>query len=434
MKRTRIVGGKLLQRSPTEGTYAIHEATIVLCGAHIEAITTQPTTTPSEEEEIVDGRRKLYMPGLINTHGHAPMAILRGLQDDAPLHVWLQQHMWPAEARFTAKDVRAGAMLAIVEMMRTGTTTFLDMYDRMEIVAEAVAQTGMRACLSRGIIGLCSVEEQREKLAQAIQFVQQWHHGAQGRITTMIAPHAPYTCPPALLTQLIEASAQYDVPLHIHLSETAEEVSQNVATYGVRPVAHLMNLGCFARPTLVAHAVHVDEAEIAVFAQHSVAVSHNPRSNLKLGSGVAPVVAMQRAGVCVALGTDSAASNNNLDMFQEMRTAALLHKGVLCDPTVIPIHTALNMATVHGATALQLTQIGELAVGMKADMIALDLDAPHLQPTDALLSHLVYSASGSDVVDVWIDGKRVLNNRVCTTIDEEKVRYDAQIARQCVVG
>ncbi len=401
--------------------------TMVVRGNTIEYIG-QEDVEAAPEDEVVNGSGKLFMPGLVNTHGHAAMSLLRGLKDDVALQVWLQEHMWPMEAKFTAADVRVGTLLAVLEMLKGGTTTFMDMYDHMDEVARVVEETGIRACLTRGVIGLCSEEEQKRKLEEAVRFARQWNRAADGRITTALAPHASYTCPPAYIEEIVRAAHDCDLPIHIHMSETAREVQDNVDAYGVRPVEHLRRLGVFARPTLVAHGVHVTDEEIAVLAEHGVGVSHNPGSNLKLASGIARVPELLRAGVRVSLGTDSAASNNNLDMFEEMRLAALLHKGVTGDPTAVPASAALRMGTVEGARSLWLDDVGTLAEGMKADFIALDITAAHFQPATDLGSHTVYSASAGDVVDVWVNGKQLVKNRSCLTIDEERVVREANDA------
>lgn len=388
-----------------------------------------------EKDEVIDGRGKLFMPGLVNTHTHAGMSLLRGVKNDVALQEWLQVYMWPLEAKFTAEDVRIGTELAIVEMLKSGTTTFLDMYDHMDQAAQAVEASGIRACLTRGVIGIgCSEEVQEAKLKEAIQFVRNWNQAAEGRITAVLAPHAPYTCPPPLMEKFVDAAHELDVPLHTHLSETAKEVEDHVQAYGVRPVEHLLKLGVFSRPALIAHGVHLTDEEIAILAEHQVGVSHNPGSNLILASGVARVPAMLKAGVRVSLGTDSAASNNNLDLFEEMRLAALIHKGASGDPTVVPAAAALAMGTVEGARALWLNDVGTLQPGSKADLIAVDVTAPHFQPATDLVSHLIYAASGADVTDVWVDGKQLVCNRECLTMDEERIRYEANRAIQRLRG
>uniref|UniRef100_UPI00403FBF2A amidohydrolase n=1 Tax=Paenibacillus sp. FSL K6-3182 TaxID=2921495 RepID=UPI00403FBF2A len=381
----------------------------------------------SDTVQKIDGSKLAFMPGLINTHGHAAMSLLRGYSDDQNLQVWLEQKMWPMEGKYVDQDTRAGSALAIVEMLKSGTTAFVDMYDRMDQVAQMVEQSGIRGVLTRGVIGLCPPDVQEAKLAEAIAFARDWNGKADGRITTMISPHAPYTCPPAYIERFVQAAHDFDLPLHTHMSETIAEVEQNVRDYGLRPVEHLDRLGFFSRPALVAHAVHLNDAEIELLAAKGVAVSHNPVSNLKLASGIARVPDLIRAGVTVSLGTDSVASNNNLDLFEEIRFAALLHKGVSGDPTAIPALEALKLGTVNGAKSIwQEKSLGSLKVGMKADFIAIDIEQPHFYPQTDIVSHLVYSGSGRDVRHVWIDGRQVLKNGECTWLDEEKIRYEAQ--------
>nr|WP_241674710.1 amidohydrolase [Paenibacillus luteus] len=395
-----------------------------------DRITYIGTAVPTELTESVvkiDGSKLAFMPGLINTHGHAAMSLLRGYSDDQNLQVWLEQKMWPMEGKYVDQDTSAGSALAIVEMLRSGTTAFVDMYDRMDRVAQAVEQSGIRGVLTRGVIGLCPPEIQEAKLTEAIAFARDWNGKADGRITTMISPHAPYTCPPEYIERFVQAAHDYNLPLHTHMSETLAEVEQNVRDYGMRPVEHLDRLGFFSRPSLVAHAVHLNDAEIELLAAKNVAVSHNPVSNLKLASGIARVPDLLRAGVTVSLGTDSAASNNNLDLFEEIRFAALLHKGVSGDPTAVPALEALKMGTVYGAKSIwQQDSLGSLQEGKKADFIAIDIEQAHYYPKTDMVSHLVYSGSGRDVRHVWVDGRQVVKNGECTMLDEEKIRYEAQ--------
>lgn len=381
-----------------------------------------------EGAETLDGKGLLFLPGLINTHGHAAMSLLRGYGDDMVLQTWLQEKMWPMEAKFTAAGVYAGTALSVLEMLKGGTTTFLDMYDHMDEVAKVVEESGIRAVLMRGAIGLCSPEEQDQKLKEAIAFAQNWHGKAEGRITTMMSPHAPYTCPPAFIEKFVQAAHDLDLPMHTHMSETRAEVEQNVNDYGVRPVEHLLKLGMFSRPTLLAHAVHLTDEEIDILAAHGVTISHNPGSNLKLASGVARVPELLKKGVVVSLGTDGPASNNNLDMLEEIRLAALIHKGVSGDPTAVPALEALKMGTEYGAKSVFLQNTGKLAAGMKADIIALNTEQAHFLPRTDYISHTVYSAGAKDVEHVWVNGKQVVKHGACLTLDEERIRYEAQAA------
>lgn len=423
MKKTIIENGTFITMG--EGNPIIR-GFMTLEGNRITYIGEQAPGAEASFDERIDGSGKLFMPGFVNTHGHAAMSLLRGYGDDLALQVWLQEKMWPMEGRFTAHDVRTGTNLSVLEMIKGGTTTFVDMYDHMNEVAEAAAQSGMRACLTRGVIGLCSREEQDAKLAEAIQFAKEWHGQAEGRITTMMSPHAPYTCPPDYIERIVQAAHDLNLPIHIHMSETAREVEENVQQYGARPVAHLEKLGVFSRPTLVAHGVHLTDEEIAILKQYDVRVSHNPGSNLKLASGVARVPELLKAGVIVSLGTDGAASNNNLDMLEEIRLAALIHKGVSGDPVAVPADEALKLGTLYGAQSIWLHDVGALQPGMKADFIALDMNQPHYFPRTNFISHMVYAASSRDVTDVCIDGRWVVRKGECLTLDEEKIKYEAQ--------
>ncbi|OYD09666.1 amidohydrolase [Paludifilum halophilum] len=400
-----------------------------------DTITFIGQTPPAGEEfdEVVDMKGRLILPGWVNTHNHSAMTLLRGYADDLPLQTWLEEKMWPIEGRFGPHQVRWGSSLAVLEMIRGGTTCFADMYDHLDQVAQVVEDSGIRASLCRGVIGLGSEEEREAKRREAVQFVRDWNGKAGGRITAMMAPHAPYTCPPDYIEKIVEDATRLDVPIHIHLSETRQEVQQNVDDYGVRPVEHLERLGVFQRPTLVAHAVHVNDEEIRKLANHSVKVSHNPGSNLKLGSGIAPIPAMFKQGLKPALGTDGAASNNNLDLLEEIQLAALIHKGASEDPEAVPAATALKMGTVYGAEALFLDHsIGTLETGKKADFISVDITGPHMQPQHDLVSLLAYSASRDDVQDVFVDGVPLLRNRECLTLDEEQIRFEARRAFQKV--
>lgn len=380
----------------------------------------------SSYDEVEDAEGNYLLPGLVNTHGHLSMSLLRGYADDVPLKNWLEDKMWPVEAQYTKEHAKWGAYLSIVEMLKTGTTTCVDMYDNMDEIAQAIDASGMRARLCRGVIGLAPADVQQAKLEEAASFAKNWHNTANGRITTMISPHSPYTCPPDYIEKLVDKATELDLPIHIHMSESKAEVEQNVRDYGERPVKHLENIGVFSRPTLVAHAVHLTEEEMDILAKYDVKVSHNIISNLKLASGIAPVPRMIEKGITVSLGTDSSASNNNLDLFEELKLVAILHKGVEYNSTVIPADTALKLATINGAKAIWLEeQIGSLEVGKEADFIILDTKQAFYHPKHDPISHIVYSASGRDVKDVYIQGKQVVKNRECVTVDEEKVIFEA---------
>jgi 5-methylthioadenosine/S-adenosylhomocysteine deaminase len=368
----------------------------------------------------------LVMPGFVNTHTHAAMTLFRGYADDMPLKDWLEKKIWPAEARLKGEDIYWGTLLAICEMIRGGTTCFADMYFHMDEVARACQESGIRASLAQGLIGLDKIKGLMG-LKESKSLVKNWHRAGNGRITIMLGPHAPYTCPPEYLKKVAKTAEQLNVPIHIHLAETRGEVKECLKEHGKTPVKLVSDLGLLEQRVLAAHCVHLSPEDIDILAEKNVAVAHNPGSNLKLGSGVAPLTAMLQKNILVSLGTDGAASNNNLDMVEEMRTAALLQKGLKEDAAAIPAGTALKLATLNGSASLFLNDnIGPLRKGAKADLIFLSLKKPHLSPLHNLPAHLVYSAAASDVELVMVNGVILMEKRVLLTIDEERVLYEAQ--------
>ncbi len=376
-------------------------------------------------DKIIDAAGKAVLPGLVNTHTHAAMTLLRSYADDLQLMDWLENKIWPAEAKLTAEDVYWGTMLANLEMIKSGTTTFADMYFFMPEVAKAVEECGLRAVLSRGMVGVAPNATQAQDESRS--FIETWHKQAGGRITVQLGPHAPYTCPPDYLAKVMDLAAAYKVGIHIHLAETRHEVETCLKDYGKTPIKLMHDLGLFKHQVLAAHCVHLSDEEIDILAANKAGIAHNPGSNMKLASGVAPVARLLAKGVTVGLGTDGAASNNNLDMMEEVRLAALLQKVHTADPTAVPAMQALQMATVLGAKALGLhEQIGTLAPGKRADLIIFNLKAPHLTPKHDLASLLVYAASDADIETVMIDGKIVMENRRLLTLDEEKIMWHAQ--------
>ncbi|MBT9140118.1 MAG: 5-methylthioadenosine/S-adenosylhomocysteine deaminase [Dehalococcoidia bacterium] len=375
-------------------------------------------------DRVINGQGKLLLPGFVNAHGHAAMTLFRSYADDLPLMDWLEKRIWPAEGKLKREDVYWGTMLAILEMIKCGTTTFSDMYFFMDQVAEAAEEAGIRAVLTRGLIGIGEMAE--KGLEESEQFVKTWQGRGNGRITTMLGPHAPYTCPPEFLRRVMLLQESLAVPIHIHLAETKDEVERITKEYGVSPTVFLKNIGLLERTVLAAHCVHLSEEDMDILKEYNVSVAHNPGSNLKLGSGIAPVPDLLSRGITVGLGTDGAASNNNLDMMEEMRLTALIHKGNRMDPTVISAREALAMATRESAKAVFLEKVGIVAPKMKADIIMVDLQRPHLTPQHDLVAHLVYAAQPSDITMVMINGQIILENGQLTTLDEEKIIFQAQ--------
>lgn len=405
---------------PMDGRGGVEHARVLVEGSQIVYAGPQgPLPEGFSPELTIDGRGGVVLPGLVNCHTHAAMTLLRGYADDLPLRRWLAEAVWPVEERMEEEDIYWGTLLACVEMIRGGVTAFADMYFFMEAAARAVERSGLRASLSRGLIG--SGPGAEKGLRENRELAQKWHGAAGGRITVMLGPHAPYTCPPAYLAQVAEASAELGVGVHIHLAETLTEIKEIKEKYGTTPVDLLARTGLLDRPVLAAHCVHLDREDIAILAAKKVAVAHNPESNMKLGSGIAPVPGLLAAGVLVGLGTDGAASNNDLDLFGEMRSAALVAKVASLDPTVLPASRVLHMATAGGAAALGLSGCGVLAPGSRADLILVNFHQPHLTPQHDPAAHLVYAARASDVVLTMVDGRILQRDGCCTTIDEEEV-------------
>ena len=380
-------------------------------------------------DRIIEGKDLLAMPGFINTHTHAAMSLFRSYADDMQLMDWLQEKIWPAEARLEADDVYWGTQLSIAEMLRTGTTTFADMYFFMPDAARAVAESGIRASLARGMAGVAPNAE--TALTESASFFREFHGAADGRITVMLGPHAPYTCPPAYLERVVSMAHCLKANIHIHLAETIGEVEDCKKDHGATPMALMERLGLLECGVLAAHCVHLSQEDIELMVRRNVRVAHNPGSNLKLASGIAPVPAMLKAGLCVALGTDGAASNNNLDMLEEVRLAATLHKANTGDPLAVSASEALQMATSAGALALGLEQqIGQIAPGKKADLTLWNMNGLHWQPRYDRISLLAYAANALDVHSVLVDGKVLLDNGEFTTIDIERLRHEVAVRSQ----
>jgi len=431
MARLRIQGGFVLPMEPTDAV--IPEGVVVIEGEKIAYVGPGPGPERSGDEEVLDATGCAVLPGLVNAHTHVSMTLLRGYADDMALQEWLEQRIWPAEMKLTWDDVYWGAMLGIAEMLRSGTTTFNDMYHKPDAVAQAVRDGGIRGCISGVMLGILPTAE--EMLREAIELIQQMRQEAHPRLVPMLAPHAPYTCPDPLLVRMAEAAADLGVAVHIHVAETAREVEDSVKQHGATPVQHLEALGLFEVPVVAPHCVHLTPEDIEVLARRRVGVVHCPTSNMKLASGFAPVRGLLEAGAIVGLGTDGAASNNNLDMIEEMMLGAVIAKGHTGDPTAVSATQMLAMATRGSAEALGLgEQVGTLEVGKLADVIVVDLGAAHNQPVHNVVSQLVYAARGGDVRDVVVQGEVVLRNRELLTMDEQEVKARAREAAARLVG
>lgn len=376
-------------------------------------------------EEVVDGKGKLATAGMVNTHGHVSMTLLRSYADDMALMDWLENKIWPIEAKMDAEDIYWGAMLGIVEMLKGGTTAFADMYGPyMERVSEAVAETGMRANLCRGLIGLAPDKD--VKLAENDALAENWQNYDEGRIRVSYGPHAPYTCPLDYLEKVIAAAKSHNAELQMHLCETKFEVESYKKEHGITPIEMMDKLGMFDLGTIAAHCVHLTDTDMDIMAAKNVRVAHNPQSNLKLASGIAPVEKMLAKGIVVGLGTDGASSNNNLDMLEECRAAAMLHKATSFDPLVVPAAKAWDMATVDGAKVLGFKECGKLEAGQQADIVLWDMHKPYWYPRHNKLSLLVYAASAYDADTVFVAGRKVVEQGRLVTFDEEKIYAEAE--------
>ncbi len=382
-------------------------------------------------DTIIDAKGKAVLPGLINAHTHLSMTLFRGIADDMPLKPWLEEKIWPLELHLTGGHCYAGALLGCLEMIKSGTTCFADQYFHMEDVARAVEESGLRSALSLGIIELGDPEKCKSDLRDGEKLVKNYQGAADGRITTMFGPHAAYTCSPECLGQVKKLAGKYGIGIHIHVAESETEIKDVSKKYGKRPVEHLDSIKFLGPEVLAAHCVWLTEREIKIIKERGVKPVHNPVSNMKLGSGVSPVPEMLEIGIPVALGTDGAASNNSLDMMNEMKFAALLNKVHKLDSTAVPAQSVLEMATINGARALGLErEIGSLEVGKKADLVLVDLKRPHFTPLHDVVSHLVYSGVGSDMDTVLVGGRILMRGRKVLTLDEGEVMGKAQGASE----
>ncbi len=405
------------------GAVAVDEGLILAIGpaAEIEA--------GYEAIEVLDGGSRIVMPGLINGHSHAAMTLLRGVADDLALMDWLNNYIFPAEVEFVDPEfVRIGTELACWEMIRGGTTTFVDMYYFPDTIAEVVESCGMRAMISATVIDQRSpdAENADDSIAKGIGFIERWK-GRNRRITPIFGPHANYTLDAEQLAATRKTALELGVPISIHISESPFELQYSQDTYGMPSIEMYESIGFFEGPTIAAHVVWPTKEEIPILAERKVGVIHNPTSNMKIASGISPITEMLAAGVRVGIGTDGAASNNDLDLWEEMRLAALLQKVDRMDPEVMSATTVLTMATRGGAIATGLgDSVGSLEVGKQADLIQVAFDDVHHVPTYDVISHLVYVTDEQDVASVVVDGKLLMKEREMLTIDTERVAAEAK--------
>ncbi|MGR9116526.1 MAG: TRZ/ATZ family hydrolase [Gammaproteobacteria bacterium] len=403
---------------PESVTYE-HHTLVIDDGKIVDLLPTAAASRKYQANTVENLEQHALIPGLINSHTHAAMTLLRGIADDLHLMDWLQNHIWPLEQKWVGEAfVRDGVDLAIAEMIRGGTTCFNDMYFFPEITAHQAIHHGIRAGIGLILIDFASAwaDNSDHYIEKGLELHDQLRH--ESLISTVFAPHAPYTVSDAPLKKIRTFADELEIPIHMHVHETRHEVEQEQAKFGKRPIQRLHELGLVDPSFLAVHMTQLNEAEIELFADAGAHIVHCPESNLKLASGFCPVAQCLDAGINVALGTDGAASNNDLDILGEMRTAALLGKTVAGDASAVPAMTALKMATINGAKALGLDhEIGSLSIGKAADVVAIDLGQIETQPLYCPLSQIVYAAGRQQVTDVWVAGKRLLKQRQLTTLD-----------------
>jgi 5-methylthioadenosine/S-adenosylhomocysteine deaminase len=407
---------------PVQPQHAVfeHHAMAIRCGRIVDILSNAEAENRYQASTVLGLQGHALIPGLINTHTHAGMCLFRGLADDLPLMTWLKEHVWPAESRWVNETFTYdGTLLAIAEMLRGGTTCFNDMYFFPEVAARAASAAGIRACVGLIVIDFPTVYATTadEYISKALAVHDEYK--GDRLITTAFAPHAPYTVSDEPLTRIRTYADELDIPVHMHVHETVDEIAQGIESHGGRPLQRLAALGLVSPALLAVHMTQLTDADVQQVATAGAHVLHCPESNLKLASGFCPVQKLMDAGVNVALGTDGAASNNDLDMFGELRTAALLAKAVAGDATALPAAHALRMATLNGAIALGLAdEIGSLEIGKSADVVAVRMDDIESAPLYDPISQLVYATGRNQVTDVWIAGQQVLKERRLTTIDK----------------
>jgi 5-methylthioadenosine/S-adenosylhomocysteine deaminase len=422
-----IKGGTILTMNPEfeiieDGQIAIQGNRIIRVGDNND-----PGIHSLAASETIDASHSLILPGLINCHTHGAMSCFRGMADDLTLNEWLNKYIFPAEVKFVTKEmVYFGTLLSCIEMVRSGTTTFCDGYFFESEAAQAAKDVGMRGIMGEGVLDVPTpdVTNPNNNIQVGARFIEEWL--GDDLITATLFCHSIYACSSNTLKKAKAITNHHNIPFLIHLSETQEEVRESLKQFGKRPVAYLAELGVLDERLIASHVIWVDDDEIDLLNRKKVKVVHNPESNMKLASGVAPVPAFLARGITVGLGTDGCASNNDLDLFREMGMAARLHKVMANDPTVLDARTALTLTTINGAKVLGRDDIGSLEQGKKADLIIINLDKPHLVPLYNPCSHLVYAASGADVTTTIINGKIIMRDKIILTVDEQEVMREVR--------
>ena len=411
----------------------LHDADLVVTGGRIAHLGAVPANLSADE--VVDGSGRVAMPGLVNSHCHSPMTFERGWAEDLPFDRWLNEKIWVGESALRPEDVYWGAALAACEMIRSGTVAYNDKYFHMDRVADVVRQSGMKAALTWTVFGIGDQAEVGRNLEGTLDWIRETHQSAEGRLRTYLGPHSPYICPPEFLETIVRHAHDLGQGIHLHLAESEEQVQQSLARHGLRPVQHVDRLGVFDVPggCVAAHCLAIDEQDTAILAEKGVHVPHSPITYMKLAMPFPPLRHRLEAGVRVCLATDGPASNSDMDMFATVRQTALIHKYQSLDPEQIPGDLALRLATQASSRALGFPEMGELRIGAPADLILVNLDAPHMRPVHSLVANLVHSAKGSDVTDVMVEGRWLMRNRELQTLDEAQILVEAERHAQAMV-
>lgn len=402
------------------GAIAIKDGKLTFVGKYASAANLQA-------EVKINAKGKVALPGLINCHTHVAMTLFRGIAEDQPFNIWLKKVIWPLEAKLKLRDIYVGALLGCLEMIKSGTTCFADMYFNESEIAEAVKESWLKGILAEGIIEAGKKALGKETLNKSVDFAKKFNGYAHGRVRTLLGPHAVYSCSPELLIKVKEKASELNIGVHVHLAESKEMFKEFEKKYNLTEVELLDKISLLKGNILAAHCINLSKKDIYTLSERGVNVVHVPVANMKLGLGVAKIKELIDAGVNVSLGTDGSASNNTLDMFETMKIAALLQKLNYLNPKILPLYEVLKMATINGAKALGLEkETGSLEVGKKADVILVDLSKPHLKPLHNVYASIVYSARGSDVDTVIVDGKIIMENRQVKTLDEKAVIEKAE--------
>jgi 5-methylthioadenosine/S-adenosylhomocysteine deaminase len=421
-----LIKNGIILNPKSDGSVEYKKSSILIENERINLIADE--IEDSNASKIIDATGKIIMPGLINTHCHIPMTLFRSLADDLELDSWLNNHIWPMEANLNSEYTYNGALLGALEMIKSGTTTFSDMYFYMGDVARAIDKAGIRAVLSYGMIDFGDAEKRENEFKENISLIKDYNNTSEGRVTTMFGPHSIYTTSPELIERVRHEADKYHVGIHIHMNETQKEINDSIELHGKRPFEYLDDLGFLSSDVVAAHCVWLSDNEIKLIKENDVKVSHNPCSNAKLSSGIAPISKLLYNGICVSIGTDGASSNNNLDMFEEMKFASLLQKVSTLNPKALTAEETVSAATINGAKALGLDEdIGSIEVGKKADIILVDTNRPNFTPLgNSLCANIVYSANGDNVDTTICNGKILMENRRLTTLDEDSVLANAR--------